>query len=222
MTTISDYRPEVAAAIADGSLDVGLSDDTRAELQRIHERMVALVTPMTRVVSASEAQTLAASGEAEYLRLAEVWSEVLMHSGFTLPQTDDVDAALYEVHLPDAHYEEQWQGTLQSARAYLEWAMRLDRRLDSNEDTTKDELLRLDGLFSALHGPWGRYVMADLAIRLVLAEAPGSSPTAIPALTELADNCMTEVEDVFLAEEDYSKDDGQTVSLANIRANLGL
>ena len=33
---------------------------------------------------------------------------------------------------------------------------------------------------------------------------------------------MTEVEDMFLAEADYGGDDGQTVSLADVRANLGL
>ena len=222
MTTILDYRPEVAEALADGSLVVGLSQDTLDSLQRINEAIEALVAPLTRVESLSEAEALAANSESEYLRLAEEWSALLVDSDFSMPDASEVDSTLYDLHLPNVDDQEQWLGTLQSAHAYLEWAKELDRRLDSTEKISQQELLRLDAFFSVLHGPWGRYVMTRLAMRLVLANSPSSSPHAIPFLTRLADLCMTEVEDMFLAEADYGEDDGQTVLLADVRADLGL
>ncbi|MCY4623482.1 MAG: hypothetical protein OXC99_00515 [Chloroflexi bacterium] len=222
MTTILDYRPEIAAAVADGSLDVGLSADALTSLRQIHERMVALVAPLTRVKSLSEAEALATNNESEYLRLAEEWSRLVGASGFSQPKTQEVNAALYDIRLPNVDDQDQWLSTLQSVKAFLEWARKLDRRLDSNELISQDELLKFDRLFSSLHRPWGRYVMADMAISLVVAKPSDSSPNAIPLLARLADQCITEVEDLFLAEADYGDDDGEHVSLEDVRANLGL
>ena len=44
----------------------------------------------------------------------------------------------------------------------------------------------------------------------------------LTVLTEFADKCMTEVEDIFLGQADPDDDDGEGVPLAEVRANLGL
>lgn len=47
-------------------------------------------------------------------------------------------------------------------------------------------------------------------------------PEALPLLADAADDYMTEVEDVFLAESAVATESGETVSYESLRKDLGL
>ena len=221
MATILDYRPEVATAISEGKLEVSLSEDARATLGRINDRIVALVTPLTCVVSLSDAQMLVATKIDEYLRLAKQWTDILLDAGVSVAEFEEGNVGHF-AHLPNDDDNERWQGALQSAAAYLDWAHRVNKRLDSGEEIVEEELRKVDWVMTEVYSPLARFEMAKHAIKRVLAKSSGSSSSALSALAQLADNCMTEVEDVFLAQADYGEDDGQRVSFEEFRANLAL
>ena len=221
MTTIWDYRPEVAAAVADGSLGIGLPDAALASLRRISDEIEALAVPLSRVSSLSEAEALATAGETEYRRLSEQWVATLQDLDVSPSEYAEAEKAkvpsVQRVVLPRDRDNEQWQGVLDSEEGYVAW---IERQLI--EEQTDDERQKNDVLAKETKGPFLRYLLVKRALVSALASVPGPSPQTISVLAALADNCMTEVEDVFLAEADYGEDDGQTVSLADVRADLGI
>ena len=221
MTTIVDYRPEVAAAVADGSLDIGLPDAALASLRRINDEIEALAAPLSRVSSLSEAEALATSGETEYRRLGEQWVATLHDLDVSPTEYAEAEKgkvpSVQRVVLPDDRDDEHWQGVLDSEEGYVAW---IERQLI--EEQTDDERQKNDVLAKETRGPFLRYLLVKRALVSALASVPGPSPQTISVLTALADKCMTEVEDVFLAQADYGEDDGQRVSLEEFRANLAL
>ena len=71
MTTIFDFRPEVAEALANGSLDVGLAEKVRALLRRDVDRIVELIVPLTWVESLTEAEAHTDTVVVEFSRLGD-------------------------------------------------------------------------------------------------------------------------------------------------------
>ena len=221
MTTIFDHRPEIATAVVDGSLGLGLPDAALDSLRRINDEIEALIAPLTQVTSLAEAAKLSEASEDAYRRLGEEWVTTL--------QKLDVAPADYAVAekkhgpvvqrfaLPDDGENEKWQGVLDSEEGYVSWVER--QLIEGLSDATrqKDEKMAKE-----TRGPFLRYLLAKRALVATLAADPGSFPQTISALAEYADMCMTEVEDVFLAHADYGDDDGETVSYEEVRARLGL
>lgn len=217
MTTVLDYRPEVAAAVADGSLHVGLSEDDLASLQRDLKRIAEILVPLTWAASLADAEKLTAANEAEFSLLVGKIAESLRSAGASA-QADELtrkEIGLGEPLLCRA--DERWQGILQSEAAYTDWFAR--QAAIAPADDTPHEIARLD---EETRRPYSRFIMAKSALNVALTSADDASPAIVSALTELADNCMTEVEDVFLAHADYGDDDGGTVSYEEVRARLGL
>ena len=221
MTTILDFRPEVAAAVADGSLDVGLSDAAVAALRGIYERNLLLIEPITHVNTLEQAESLVVKAIAQYVGLIEEWGQTLREHGvdpvqFGLTHYDksQLDKGLSALSKSD---RELWEPVLQSEAEFLAWN---SRHLAQPRDS--DEFQRNDELVGEALGSFLAYLMAKNGLIIVLNEPDKSSPQTVAVLTQLADNCMTEVEDVFLAHADYGEDDGQRVSLDEVRANLGL
>lgn len=217
MTTVLDYRPEVAAAVVDGSLDVGISEEALASLQRDLRRVAEILVPLTCVSSLPDAEKLAATNEAEFSLLVKEIAESL-HSAGVSTQADEFtrkEVALGEPLLRRA--DERWQGILQSEAAYTDWFTRQTAIAPVGDVPRK--IAQLD---EETRRPYSRFIMAKSALNVALTSADGASPAVVSALTELADNCMTEVEDVFLAQADYGDDDGETVSYEEVRARLDL
>ena len=217
MTTIFDFRPEVAEALANGSLDVGLAEKVRALLRRDVDRIVELIVPLTWVESLTEAEAHTDTVVVEFSRL-------LMRVAEKLPRTDvspraaDLTQMELERGEPLLHSaDERWKGILQSEAACADWFARQALKVLDGDASRK-----IAQLNEQTRRPQSRFVMAKCALIAALTSADGASPETVSALTQLADDCMSEVEDVFLAQADYSEDDGETVSLAEVRAKLGL
>ena len=218
MTTILDYRPEVAAAIADGSLAGDIPHDARIVVARIRERVEALVAPLTRVESLADAQALAATGEVEYLHLMEEYDKAISGSSVLQFEVADGPGVGADLRLPNADDDERWQGALQSGEGYFDW---LGRQLRNGQ--SDDERRQSNEIIKETLGPIGRFLLAKLALVTAFATAPPPSPATVSSLAQLADECMTEVEDVFLAHADYREDDAvEPVPYEEVRANLGL
>ena len=94
-----------------------------------------------------------------------------------------------------------FRDVLDSEEGYVAW---IERQLI--EEQTDDERQKNDVLAKETRGPFLRYLLVKRALVSALASVPGPSPQTISVLTALADKCMTEVEDVFLAEADYGED----------------
>ena len=221
MTTIWDLQPEAVAALKEGSLWSGLSADARAALVRIYDRTTALVTPLTRVESLEGAETLAASAEAEYQSLIEQWRQTLRASGITPAQfaaEQRKKSLLSQYFIIFSKYDrERWQGVLTSEAGYVAW---IDRSLAV--EPADDEGEEFNRLAEATTGPFSRYLLAKHAVVTLFAMTPTPLPQTLSVLTELADRCMTEVEDAFLAQAERDDDEGGVVPLAEVRADLGL
>ena len=217
MTTILDYRPELAAAVADGSLDVGLSKGARAVLKRDMERIVEIVVPLMSVESLPDAEAHTSAAEAEFSSLLMRVAEALPKAGLSSHAADLTQKEL-ERGEPLLHsVDERWEGILQSEAACADWFTRQTLKILDDDASQK-----VAHLTEQTRRPQSRFVMAKCALIAALTSKGGASPQTVSALTELADKCMTEVEDVFLAQADYGEDDGQRVSLEEFRANLAL
>ncbi len=220
MTTILDYRPEVAAAVADGSLDLGLSEDTRAELRRIDQRFMLLVAPLTHVDSLTEAEALGTKVEGEYFQLVELWAQTLRKSGID-PAKFGLMAygrsiAAHRMLVENESDPQRWQGILDSEAAFMDW---IARHLASNPTTPQFQ--RNDQLVGEATLPYVRYSLAKHTISAAFAKTSTPSPQTVSVLIDLADLYMTQIEDIFLATAEYV-DDGERISLAEVRADLGL
>ena len=156
MTTILDYRPEVAAAVADGSLDVGLPAAALASLRRINDKIEALTTPLSRVSSLSEAEALATEGETEYRRLGEQWVATLHDLGVSPSKYAEAErervSSVQRLVLPDSEDNEQWQGVLDSEEGYVAWIKRQIAEEQTDDERQKNEILANEttGSFLAL------------------------------------------------------------------------
>lgn len=220
MTTIWDFQPEVSAALVEGSFWSGLSADARAALWRIDEQTKAIVAPLTHIELLADAEAFVSSAEDEYRHLSEQWAKVLRDSGVSSSQlAEDYRVrsfALRDWQLPTVEDNERWQGVLDSEGVLVEWLERQQSLAPGSEARQMGN--RLAGTTVA---PLLRFLLVQRAIVLALASDSGSSHRTISVLTDLADKCMTEIEDVFLGAAEYD-DDGETVSLAEVRADLGL
>ncbi len=221
MTTIWDFQPEVTAALTEGSFWSGLSADARAALWRTDEQTQALVAPLTRVESLADAEAFVGTAEAKYRSLAEQWAKVLRDSGVSATQfADDYrerNSALRDWQLPSTDDNERWQGVLDSEGAYVAWLERQQSLAPSS-----DARLKGNQLAAKTTEPLVCFLMVKRALVLAMESDSGSSSITLTVLTEFADKCMTEVEDIFLGQKDLDDDDGEVVSLAEVRANLGL
>ena len=221
MTTIWDFQPEVAATLVEGSFWSGLPADARVALWKADERTKTLVAPLTRVESLADAEAFVSSAEAEYRGLAEQWAKVLRESGVSATQlADDYrdrNSALRDWQLPSTNDNERWQGVLDSEGAYVAWLERQQSLAPSS-----DARLKGNQLAAKTTEPLLRFLMVKRALVLAMESDSGSSPMTLTVLTEFADKCMTEVEDIFLGQADPDDDDGEGVPLAEVRAKLGL
>ena len=105
---------------------------------------------------------------------------------------------------------EQLRGVLESADAYFAWLARTGQTpLDEDEECS------VAAVIEKVQGHVARGELALNAIESIFAETPGAVPQAVPILAELADNCWTEVEDVFLSLAEDDEDDGETVPSAD-------
>ena len=217
--TMLAYTPKLAAALADGSLSAGLSDAKLDTLKRIHEQITVLTVPLTNVQSLPVAEELAASLAPEYARLVILWSQVLPPADALELNTDEESPLIDRVResgLLSNATKEQLYGALESSRAFFDWFSRV-----SGHSVAKEQEDAVAAIVEEVRGRVAQAEMAFIAVGLILERIPDSTPEAIPILSELADRCWTEVEDVFLglAEYDY---DGETVPLAEVKAELGL
>ena len=217
--TLLTYRPDLAITLADESSPTGISRNARDELKRIGQRITALVLPLTHVRSLSTAEELISPAVPEYVTLAKQANQLLSQSNVSesarhafRPLTDSIR----ESTLVSEDIKEQLQGVLESLEEYMDWFRR-----NYAEETNEGKQVALTPLVQQVNDRLPRVEMAISAISLVLDENPDSTPSAIPILSELADRCWTEVEDVFLSHAQY-EDDGETVPLSEVKAELGL
>ena len=220
MTTIWDYRPEVAAAVADGSLGIGLSEDALASIRHNQEQALVLLTPLTQVESLAKAEALCAKVEGEYFQLIELWAQTLRESGID-PAKFGLMAygrtiATERMLVENESDPQRWQGILDSEVAFMDW---IARHLAS--DRTTPQFQRNDELAGEATLPYVRYSLAKHAIAVAFAITPTPSTQTVSVLIDLADLYMTQIEDIFLAAAEYD-DDGERISLAEVRADLGL
>ena len=155
--------------------------------------------------------------ESEFSQLLFHVAESLRSAGAS-PQATEITGRELEQGEPllsDA--DTRWNGILQSEAACSAWFTRQTLKILDKEESQK-----IDRLTQLTQRPLSCFVMAKCALIAALTSQDGASPQTISALTELADNCMIEVEDLFMAEADYGEDDGQRISLEEFRANLGL
>ena len=217
MTTILDFRPEMAEALANGSLASGLSEKVRALLKRDTQRIVEIIVPLTFAESLTQAEAYATATEAEFTHTLLRVTESLRKVGASPHATELTDKELEHGEPLLGNADARWIGILQSESACSIWFARQALKILDEEESQK-----IARLTEATRRPQSRFVMAKCALIAALTSADGASPETVSALTQLADDCMSEVEDVFLAQADYSEDDGETVSLAEVRAKLGL
>ena len=217
--TMLAYTPKLAAALADGSLSAGLSDAKLGTLKRIHEQITVLIAPLTSVQSLPVAMELAASLAPEYARLVVHWSQTLPVADALKVNTDGESPLIGRVResgLLSNATKEQLHGAFESSRAFFDWFSRV-----SGHSVAKEQEDAIAAIVEEVRDHVAQAEMAFIAIGLILEGNPDSTPEAIPTLAELADRCWTEVEDVFLGLAEYD-DDGETVPLAEVKAELGL
>ena len=216
--TMLGYRPELAIALADESPSADLADNTRDELSRIAQQMRALVTPLTRVRSLTAATEQAASIAPEYINLAMQWGQARLQDHGSAPEVATRSPMFDDIHRSEMIPEdikENLYGALESSMAYFSWLTQNYKNLVGGEMPHAAAAIEKVGYVTA------GAEAALLAIGLTLRGTPESAPQAIPVLAELADRCWTEVEDVFLSLAEYD-DDGETVPLSEVKAELGL
>lgn len=220
MTTISNFVHIATVPHLDEHLTGGISKRAQEVLRRIEEREVEILFPLTNASTLAEAEELATASETEYRRLVERWISTLQEAGVEPVESADVDIGVaYDIqgtHLNDSEDNERWQGALQSEAAYVAW---LRRQVAEGNGEAKQE--PQNWLFEETVGPFLRFQMAKRALLVGMASPIGLSPQTVSSLAEFADNCMTEVEDVFLGTAEYNTND-ETVSFEEIRAELGL
>ena len=221
MTTISEFVHIATVPHPDEQLPEGISKSVQAELRRIEDREVEILFPLTNASTLAKAGELAAANESEYRQLVERWIATLQEATVDPTESAGVDRELTSdtqaVHLAVPEDNERWQGALQSEAGYVAWLRR-----QVSEGNSEVEHAQPNQLFEETVGPFLRFLMAKRALLLGMASPLGLSPETVSSLAELADNCMIEVEDLFMAEADYGEDDGQRVSLEEVKANLGL
>ena len=220
MSTILDFVHSATASHSEECLPSGLSADMQATLRRIEQREVEILFPLTNAVRIEEVRHFAEAGEIEYRQLVEQWHTAFQDVGIlpSAPAESEGEAPLdgQWIRLPDDTDNERWQGALESEAAFVAWIEA--HGASTSDDEEKQQSLPLQDIF----GPFMRFQMAKRAILLAVASPLGVNPQTVSALAEFADDCMTEVEDAFLANADYGEDDGERVSLEDLRANLGL
>ena len=218
MTTLT-YRPELTIALADDSSLGGLSADARDELKRISQQIVTLIVPLTRVSSSTEAENLVTRAVPSYTGLARQLQQLLSRPDAAAlkrrPFRPLADSIRESTMVP-VQVKEDLQGVLESVDAYMNW---FRRRYGGETDEAKQD--DFTPLVQQVVGPLTRVEVALMAICLALDEDTDSTADAIPTLAEFADRCWTEVEDLFLSLATYD-DEGGTVPLSEVRANLGL
>ena len=218
MTTLT-LRPELATEPADYSSPSGLAEDTRAELNQIEQQMHTLVAPLTRVHAlpvAEEEAVLVASG---YIYLAMQWGQTWLRSHDSLPEVSNRGPMFADIQSSGMVSEDVRQklfGALESSVGYFSWIRHGYESLAAEEQQRVTDVLEQVGLDVAAAEA------ALLAIGMVIKGMPGSTPMAIPVLAELIDRCWTEVEDALMSLATYDDDEGGTVPLSEVRANLGL
>ena len=221
--TLLAYRPELATALEEESIGRDLSKDARQELMRIHKQITALTIPLTRAQSLPDAEKVVTRIESDYLHLGERWTELLLASGLAYEKLGGINEQLPDklskAEFVDPEVKQQWSSVLDSAHASAAW---LNQRGDDALRTDNQEDIALvANVTEQARSPVVRFEAVKNAIDLILSEAPGATPKAIPMLVELADRCWTEVEDVFLSLAEYD-DDGGTVPLSEVKTELGL
>ena len=217
--TLLAYRPELAIALADDSGPSGVSQAVRDELRRIENAMRNLVALLTQVQSLSAAEVLAASIAPAYIELATQWGRTRLQDRESVPEANTRNPLFEDIHRSDMIPEdtkETLYGALESSVAYFAWIHRNYATLMVEERQHVTEVLEQVGYDIA--GVEATLVAVGLTIKGV----PGSDPQAIPPLAELVDRCWTEVEDVFLSLAKHEDDDGGTVPLSEVKAELGL
>lgn len=117
--------------------------------------------------------------------------------------------------VPDA-VKEQLQGVLDSSDAYFEWLANV-RQSPHDEDRERSIAKAIEAVRDhVLQGE-----IALNAVESIFAGTAEATADALPILAELADRCWAEVEDYFLSQAEYD-DEGDTVPLSEVKANLGL
>ena len=221
MTTIWDLQPEVTATLTEGSFWRDLSPDARAALWRTDEQTQALVAPLTRVESLAEAEAFVNSAEAAYRRLTEQWGKLLQDHHVSAAQlADDYrerNSFLRDWQLADVDDNERLQGVLDSESALFAWLVR-QQGLAPNSD----ERLRGNEVAAEASESLQRFLLVRRTLVLVMSSKLSPSPQTISVLTRLADQYMTQIEDIFMAHAERDDDEGEVVPLAEVRADLGL
>lgn len=217
MTTLT-YRPELAVALADAPGQSGLTEDARRELGRISEQINALIMPLTRVRSLPEAERLAASAVSDHIELATQGTQILSDAGELRTGSGVVTSLFDSTHESPwlgEEVKEQLHGTLESLAAYVDWFWSNNATADKNRQRTAA------GIVKQVQYPIAQAVMALSALALLLTGKADALPEVIPVLADLADHCMTEVEDAFLGLVEHG-DSEDAVPLSEVKAKLGL
>ncbi len=221
MATIWEIQPEVTATVVEGSFWNGLTVDARAALWRVDERTKELVEPLTRVESLVDGEEFVSSAIPEYRSLAGQWTRLLQDSGVTATQLandyQERNAILYSWQLPTADDKACWQSTLDSEAAYVAWLERLQGLAPRSDLRIRGNQLAAEATMPLL-----QFLIVKRAIVLAMSLDPGPSPKTVSTLINLADNCMSEIEDIFLGQARGSDDDDEVVSLAEVRAKIDL
>ena len=217
--TLLAYRPELAIALADDSHPSDLAQDVRVELKRIEEEMRALVAPLAQVRPLPATEIMAASVAPAYIELAMQWGRTRLQDHESAPEENTRSPLFEDIRRSDMIPEDTkatLYGALESSMAYFAWIGRNYTTLMVEERQYATEALEQVGYDIAAAEA------ALLAIGLTIKGMPGADSQAIPALAELVDRCWTEVEDVFLSLAEDDEDDGETVPLSEVKAQLGL
>ncbi len=178
-----------------------------------------VLRPLTQVRSLAAAERLILNAGPDYRALATQCADLQSNIDAPGPAARFVDPfanIIRESTLISEDAKEQLYGVLESSAAYMDWFHR-----SITNGTGEDEQRAFTAIIQQVADHVERAGMALTAIGVVLAGHAGSTPEAIPTLAELADRCWTEVEDVFLGLAEYD-DDGETVPLAEVKAELGL
>lgn len=218
MATLT-YRPELATDLVSDSSPAGLAESKRTELSQIEQQMHALVAPLTKVHSMPMAEEQALLVAPGYLYLVMEWGRTWLRSHGSLPEADNRSPLLEDLRSSDMVSEDVRQklfGALESSMGYFGWIHRRYENLTADEKRRVNEVLEQVGLNVAAAEA------ALLAIGMTIKKMPGSTPQAIPVLAEFVDRCWTEVEDAFMSLAGYGDDEGGTVPLSEVRAELGL
>ena len=217
MATLT-YRPDPAAEFTNESLPAGSTENMQAELSQIEQQMHALVAPLTQVHTLPMAEEQAVLVAPGYMYLVMQWGQTWLRGHGSLPEVSSRSPLFDDIQDSDMVAEDVRQklfGALESSMGYFNWIHRSYEDLAAEEKRRVTEVLEQIGLDVAAAEA------ALLAVGMVIKGMPGSTPMAIPALAEFVDRCWTEVEDALMSLAEYD-DDGDTVPLSEVRADLGL